>query len=116
MITRIVIFALAALLLAAHFLRQGSMVFAVVCLLTPLFFLVRERWSLFVLQAGAYIGTAIWIATAVAIIEERLAYGRSYTAAAAILGAVAAFTLLAGALLNSRSMRERYPPSSAGAQ
>ena len=108
---RVILFVVAALLLAAHFLRQGSMVLAVVCLLTPLLFFVKKRWSLVLLQVAAYAATTIWIATAIAVVEERLAFGRSYTAAVLILGAVAAVTLLAGLLLNSRAVKERYPAS-----
>ena len=104
------------MLVAAHFLRQGSVTAPLVCLLAPLLFLVRKRWSLIVLQIAAYMATAIWIATALGIVAERLALGRSYTAAVVILGAIAAITLLAGVLLNSRSMREHYPSSSAPRQ
>jgi hypothetical protein len=112
MIARIVLFAVAALLLGAHFLRQGNIAFMALCLLTPLLFLIRKRWSLIVLQAAAYLATAIWIGTAVGIAQERLAIGRSYMAAVVILGSVAAVTLIAGLLLNSRAAKEKYPASS----
>jgi hypothetical protein len=43
------------------------------------------------------------------LVQYRQQLGHPWTTAAAILGAVTVFTLLAGALLNSRGMPERYP-------
>ena len=110
MALRIGVFIAAALLLAAHFLRQGNIVAVVFCAAAPLLFLWRRRWSLITLQLLAYAATATWIVTLLHIIEQRQLAGRAWTTAALILGVVALLTLLAGLLLNSRSFRERYPP------
>jgi hypothetical protein len=108
MILHIALFAVASLLLAAHFLRQGSLALVAVSLLVPLLFIVRRPWSLMVLQVAAYLAGAIWIATAIQMVHERLAMGRPWALAAIILGAVAGFTVIAGALLNSRAIKEKY--------
>ncbi len=109
MALRIGLFIAAALLLGAHFLREGNLVAVALCLGAPLLFLFRRRWILVPLQITAYGATASWIVTMQRIIEQRQLAGRSWTAAALILAGVALLTLLAGLLLNSRSFRERYP-------
>ena len=108
MIPRIGLFVVASLLLAAHFFRQGSLLLTAVSLLAPLLFTVRRPWSLVVLQVAAYFAAAIWIVTAVLLVQERVAMGRPWTVAAIILGTVACLTALAGALLNSRAIKEKY--------
>ena len=109
MIPRIIIFAIAALLLAAHFLRQGNIVMTALCALMPLLFICRKRWSLIALQILAYLAAGLWIVTAIFLVQERLALGKPWTAAVVILGTVAAFTVAAGLLLNSAVIREKYP-------
>jgi hypothetical protein len=106
---RISLFAIASLLLAAHFYRAGNLLLVALCLATPLLFLYRKRWSLILLQFAAYGATARWLWTALQIVEFREQAGRPWATAAAILVGVALFTLAAGLLMNSRSMRERYP-------
>ena len=108
MTLRIGLFAIAALLLGAHFLRAGNLGLAILCLAAPLLFLHRRRWSLILLQVMAYCAAANWVVTAVRIVELRELSGKSWTTAAIILGTVALFTFLAGLLLNSRSITERY--------
>jgi len=106
---RIGLFVLAALLLGAHFLRAGNTAMVAPCLAAPLLFLWRARWSLIVLQVLAYGAGATWIAVAVQLVQLRQQSGQPWTLAAAILGTVALFSVLAGLLLNSRAMRARYP-------
>jgi len=106
---RIGMYIAAALLLAAHFLRDGNIVAVALCLAAPLLFLYRRWWALIVLQVMAYGAAATWLITLLRIVELRQITGRRWTAAALILGSVALLTLLAGVLLNSRAFRERYP-------
>lgn len=108
MILRISLFVIAAVLLGAHFLRAGNLALVALCVATPLLFLYRKWWSLALLRLLAYGAAATWIAVAVRLVQVREQYGQPWTAAAIILGSVALFTLLAGLLLNSRSIRERY--------
>lgn len=109
MILRVAIFIAAAVLFGAHFLRQGNLIAVALCLGAPLLFLYRRRWILIVLQVMAYGAAAAWLIILQHLIEQRELVGRSWTAAALILGGVALLTVLAGLVLNSRTVRERYP-------
>ena len=100
---------LAALLLGAHFLREGNYLLVAVCVATPLLFLWKKRASLVALQLMAYAAAATWIYVAFRLVELRQQTGRSWAGAVLILGSVALFTLVAGLLLNSRAISERYP-------
>lgn len=106
---RVGLYVTAALLMAAHFLRQGSVIGVALCLAAPLLFLWSKRWVLVVLQVLAYGAAARWVVTALHIVEQRQLDGRAWTAAALILSAVALLSLGAGLLLNARSMWDRYP-------
>lgn len=101
---------MAALLLSAHFLRQGNLGLTGVCLLAPLLLLVKKRWSLLVLQGLAYLGALIWLRTAIILIQQRLALGEPWFRIALILGAVALLTVVAGLLLNTAAVRAKYLP------
>ena len=109
MLLRIILFSIAALLLSAHFFRAGNLTMAGLCLLAPLLFLLKRRWSLYLLQVSAYGAAAVWISAAIGIVELRRQSGQPWLSAAAILGAVNLFTLIVGLLLNSRKIRQRYP-------
>ena len=109
-ILRLIPIFVAALLLAAHFLRSGDFFVAIACLLAPLLLLVRERWSLIVLQVLAYVGAGLWLITTLEILQQRLALGLPWLRLVAILGVVTLFTIVAGLLLNSAAVKNRYPP------
>jgi len=106
---RIALFAFAALLLAAHFLRAGDFALVALCVAAPFVFLHRRRRSLILLQVMAFGAAAIWAGTALRLVQLRLATGQPWTLAVVILGGVGLYTAAAGLLLASRSMRERYP-------
>ena len=108
MIARITLYIIATLLIAAHFLRLGNVIAVALCLAPRLLFLVRQRWSLLLLQWLAYIATVVWLATAWPIVTPRWSSGEPWLRAAAILIAVAAISVLAGGLLRSRTMQARY--------
>jgi len=99
----------AALLLAAHFLRSGNLLLLALCLAAPALFLYRKRSSLLVLQGLAYCAAGTWITVAIQLAQTRQHLGQSWTVAVIILGTVAALTLMAGLLLNSRAITHRYP-------
>jgi hypothetical protein len=100
---------LAAILLAAHFLRSYSLLPMALSLLAPCLLFIRKRWSLVTLQLLTLPAAAIWMLTLSEIIQQRNFEHRSWTASAIILGVVTAFTLFAGWLLNSPQIKERYP-------
>ncbi len=106
---RISLFLLAAALIGAHFFRAGSYALVSLCAALPLLLLYRSRWSLIVLQCAAYAASLVWLGAALELVQMRQQMGRPWTTAAIILGVVVLLTLLAGLLLNSRSLRARYP-------
>ena len=108
MIVRIMLYVIATWLIAAHFLRAGSLIPTALCLLTPLLFFVRRRWSLLLLQWLAYAACVIWLGTAWQIAAMRRSFGQPWLRAAAILAAVAAISALAGLLLRSNALQARY--------
>ena len=75
----------------------------------PFAFFYRRRHSLVLLQALAYGAAATWLYTAWQLVQTRQSLGQNWALAAAILGAAALCSLLAGLMLNSHVMRERYP-------
>ena len=109
MTLRITLYALASLLLGAHYLRAGNLAMVALSVAVPLLFFYRRRASLLVLQVLAYCAGAIWLAAAIDLVQERMQLGRPWTLGAVILGSVALFTLVAGLLLNSRAITARYP-------
>ena len=107
---RIIPLLIASLLLAAHFLRDGNIIgLVVVTLLMPLLLLIKKRWSLIVLQVAACVAASVWLYTMIMLVQERMMFGRRWGIAVIILGSVALFTILSGVLLNSRSVRNKYP-------
>jgi len=70
---------------------------------------IKRRGSLITLQLLTIPAAAVWLLTLNDIIQQRLFEHRSWTASAIILGVVTAFTLFAGWLLNSSSVKQHYP-------
>ncbi len=100
---------LAAILLAAHFLRSYSLLLMALSLLAPCLLFIRKRWSLVTLQFLTIPAVFIWLFTLHEIIQQRNFEHRSWTASAVILGVVAGFTLLSGWLLNPARKKEPDP-------
>jgi len=111
MLLRIILLAVAYLLLGAHFLRGANFVLTGLCLLLPFLLLIKKRWCLTVVQISLYIGAWIWVGSAIIILHERITHGLPWTRVVIILGAVAIFTLFSGLLLNARVVKEQYPRS-----
>lgn len=100
---------LASLILGAHFLRQGGLMMAGICLALPLLALfVRRLWALRPLQGLLWFGVFIWTAAALELGQERMAAGRPFMRMACILGGVAVFTAVAAWLLGRPALLERY--------
>ena len=108
MFARILLYLLASALIAAHFLRAGSYLPALLCLAAPLLFLLRRRWSLLLLQGLAYAAAGGWLWIAWELALQRRSYGRPWLAAVTILVAVAGLSALAGVLLRQPRLQERY--------
>ena len=95
--------ALAFLVLAAHFFREGRLAVGAACLLLlPLLFVPR-RWAAFALQTGLIAGALVWMRAATALLAIRLGAGQPWIRLAVILGGVTLAT--AAGLLVFRSGR-----------
>ena len=99
----------ALLLLGAHFLRGGSIVLAAACGLMPLLLLVRRRMALRFVQFVLAAGAAVWIQTIVALTRMRMQAGAPWLRMLLILSAVALFTCLCVWLLNTETVKRRFP-------
>jgi hypothetical protein len=109
MFLRLVPLILAALLLGAHFLRYGHIPLVVVCAASPVLLVIKKRWALQLLQCLMFIGVLVWAHATYVLVQQRIAVGAPWVRMSLILAAVTAFTLVAGFLLRSPSVRKRYP-------
>ena len=105
---------LSALLLAVHFLRGGHLALMIVCLALPLLFLVRRSWVPVVVHLALLAGALEWVRTLMLFAAVRRALGQPATRLALILGAVAAFTVIAGLLMRLPVVRRHYAAPLAG--
>lgn len=94
--------------LAAHFLREGSLVPVLVCLLGTALLLTRKRWALTVNQVLLAFGALVWLGTAGEILERRLAEGKPYVRMVIIMTSVAGLALLSAGLLAVPKVRARF--------
>jgi hypothetical protein len=85
---------LSALLMAAHFLREGNYRFVVFTLVVPLLLMTRHRFAFATVQLLLALAAAEWIRTALSIAHERAALGTPTSRMFVILGSVALFTAL----------------------
>lgn len=102
-------FVLASLLLGAHFLREGRLLMVLLCIAAPFLLMHKKRWVLAALQVFAYAAAAVWIYTAIDLVNKRILAGEPFRGVIIILGSVTLFTIVAGLLLNLRGIRDRFP-------
>jgi hypothetical protein len=99
---------LSFVVLAAHFSRAGETALAGVVLGLPLLLVLRRRWVVRVLELVLALGALEWVRTMVRLVDLRRAHGLPWLRLVAILGAVAAVTLVS-ALLVEAWWRARRP-------
>jgi hypothetical protein len=99
---------LSTLLIAAHFLRYGNPVLAILCLAAPLLLLVRHPLAARLVQTALFLAALEWIRTTAALAAQRSDLGLPWGRMTAILGAVAAFTLGSLFVFLSKTLRTRY--------
>jgi hypothetical protein len=100
--------ALAALLLAAHFYRAGSMMLAGVAVASIALLAVPRAWAARALQIALIIGAIEWLRALAAFAAIRIAHGQPYLRLAVILLAVAAFTAASAAVFRHPRLRQRF--------
>jgi hypothetical protein len=108
MILRLLPFILAFLFLAAHFLRSAHTPLVILCLVTPLLLLIKKRGILILLQCLTYVGVLVWVHTIYVLVRLRIGMAEPWGRMVLILLGVAVFTFLAGYLLNSDLVKQRY--------
>jgi len=108
LVARLILPLLALLLLAAHFYRADWMALAVLCAALTLLLAVPRPWAARTLQAALVLGAIEWLRTLASFAATRVAVGQPYLRLALILGAVAAFTLLAAWVFQHRTLRSRF--------
>ena len=91
---RIALQVLSLLLLAAHFYRGGMYSLVIATVATGGLAFVARRWAGRVLALVLLCGTAEWLRTAWALAHLRASLDQPYGRLVAILGAVAAVTLI----------------------
>ena len=107
-IMRVILPALSCVILAAHFLRDGSTVLMCLSLAAPFLLLVKRRWALYTVQFLLLCGVLVWLETAVQLALQRMALGIPWMRMAVILAAVVLLTAYSAFLLSAEAVRERY--------
>ncbi len=99
---------LSAVLIAAHYLRAGSLATVALCLVAPMLLLLRRAWVPRLMQGGLAFAAIVWVWTAWDIVQLRMAVGAPWTTAAIILGSVAAWTAGSALIFETAALRKRY--------
>jgi hypothetical protein len=99
---------LSAVVLAAHFLRRGNLLFVLVCLWLVTLLFMKRPWALLVLQVAMVLGALEWAYTIWVLVPEREAAGEPWGRMAAILGAVALVAVGAALALASPAARRHF--------
>jgi hypothetical protein len=107
-VARLILPFLALALLAAHFYRADWMLPAGLSGALTLLLAVPRPWAARTLQVALLLGALEWLRTLAAFAAMRVAVGQPYLRLALILGAVAAFTLLAAWIFQHRSLKRRF--------
>ena len=103
---------LSLLVLAAHFLRGGSLGIAVLVLgLLGLLF-IRQTWVVRLMQVVLVLGALEWTRTLVVLAMRRSEQGQPFLRMTLILGGVVAVTLISALLFETKRMRGVYRSSS----
>lgn len=90
------------LLIAAHFLREGSLLLVLIGLAFPFLLFFRKPWSNRVVQALLILAAAEWLRSLVDLAAQRHLAGESWTRMAFILGAVALVNVVAAVAVNPK--------------
>lgn len=100
--------AAASLLLAAHFYRAGSLLFAAVSVALIGLLAVPRAWAARAVQIALVVGAVEWLRTLAAFAAARVASGQPYLRLTLILLAVAIFTAASAAVFRHPRLRQRY--------
>jgi hypothetical protein len=96
------------LLIGAHFLRSGNLIFVAGCLFVLIGLLVRHPLSARIMQSALFLSTAEWVRTVFVLISIRSNAGLSWTRLALILGGVALISFASIFVFFTKALKERY--------
>lgn len=99
---------LSLLLLGAHFLRDGSRVGVLACLLLIGMLFVRRPWVVRLMQVALVLGTLEWLRTMYELAQIRALHGQPYGRMLMILGIVAAVAFCSALLFHSTTLKRIY--------
>lgn len=99
---------LSALVLSAHFLRDGNYLSVVLYLALLPLLAVRRPWAARTMQIALLLGAIVWVKTTFALVNLRATMGEPYQRMACILCAVAGFAVLSAILFQSRTLQRHY--------
>lgn len=99
---------LSALLLAAHFLRNGAIGLVVLTLFIPFLLLLARPWAVRLVQVGLILGAIEWLRTLVQLWRVRLALGEPWLRMVVILGTVSLLTACSALVFRNRKIREKF--------
>jgi len=99
---------LSLILLAAHYYRAGMLPMAVVILGSGLTLLVRQKWSVRIIQTELRIGAIEWVVAGYRLVMVRQDMHMHWMRLAVILSVVAFFTVCSVFVFRFRPLRDRY--------
>ncbi len=99
---------LSALLLAAHFFRIGNDAIVILCICLPFLLIVKNKWTVRILQLFLLGGSIEWFRTLYMSVELRMQLNESWLRLAIILGLVAVFTALSALVFRFKTIRKMY--------
>jgi hypothetical protein len=96
------------LLLAAHFLRYGNILFMALSLVAIPLLAIRKKWVVYLFRILLFLGAVEWVRTIWTLVAIRMEFGEPYLRMAIILGGVAALTFFSAFVFNSKRLRNRF--------
>lgn len=95
-------------MLAAHFLRAGQLLMALLAAVTSLALFIRRPLIIRIVQFALIAGTLEWIRSSVILVLERQSLGLPWLRLAFILGLVVLLAIYSIFALESESLQKRY--------
>ncbi len=99
---------ISAILIAAHFLRDGNLPLVAISLVIPLFLFFRRPVSVWIVKIGLWLATSEWLLTVYLLVSFRMRVDLPWIRMALILGGVAAFTLASTLVFHLSAFKKQY--------
>ncbi len=106
--SRIIPYVFMIILLAAHFSRSVSNIFAVIALLIPFLLFIKQKWVIISLEIVGYLAAIVWLLGAYQYIQIRIASGDGWIRLLIIMSCVALYSAWAGFFLRTGKMKDVY--------